>query len=207
MENIQSGKRPKNPLRKRVWRDLLRDWKRYLMIFLMLVVTIGFVSGMFVANHSMMASLNGNAEKFHREDGHFELSRIADPEVLEAIGTGEKADVVSVFRDRAYEEAEPEIEKAVREAVEENVRKEVKSAITEQVTAAVDAQIKAGGKKLPDDMRQDMLDSAIQTAMDENYEKAVKDVGEENAMIFEMHQMMLEDADYLESIIHIINRN
>lgn len=175
MENIQSGKRPKNPLRKRVWRDLLRDWKRYLMIFLMLVVTIGFVSGMFVANHSMMASLNGNAEKFHREDGHFELSRIADPEVLEAIGTGEKADVVSVFRDRAYEEAEPEIEKAVREAVEENVRKEVKSAITEQVTAAVDAQIKAGGKKLPDDMRQDMLDSAIQTAMDENYEKAVKD--------------------------------
>ena len=38
----------------------------------------------------------------------------------------------------------------------------------------------------------------------ELYEKAVKDVGEENAMIFEMHQMMLEDADYLESIIHII---
>lgn len=36
------------------------------------------------------------------------------------------------------------------------------------------------------------------------YEKAVKDVGEENAMIFEMHQMMLEDADYLESIVHII---
>ena len=36
------------------------------------------------------------------------------------------------------------------------------------------------------------------------YEKAMKDVGEENAMIFEIHQMMLEDLDYLESIIHII---
>ncbi len=36
------------------------------------------------------------------------------------------------------------------------------------------------------------------------YEKAVKDVGEENAMIFEIHQMMLEDLDYLESIVHII---
>lgn len=36
------------------------------------------------------------------------------------------------------------------------------------------------------------------------HEKAVKDVGEENAMIFEMHQMMLEDLDYLESILHII---
>ena len=37
------------------------------------------------------------------------------------------------------------------------------------------------------------------------YEKAMKDVGEENAMIFEIHQMMLEDLDYLESIIHIIS--
>ncbi len=36
------------------------------------------------------------------------------------------------------------------------------------------------------------------------YEKAMKDVGEENAMIFEMHQMMLEDLDYCESIMHII---
>ena len=36
------------------------------------------------------------------------------------------------------------------------------------------------------------------------YEKAMRDVGEENAMIFEMHQMMLEDLDYLDSIIHII---
>ncbi len=36
------------------------------------------------------------------------------------------------------------------------------------------------------------------------YEKAMSDVGEENAMIFEIHQMMLEDLDYLESIIHMI---
>lgn len=40
--------------------------------------------------------------------------------------------------------------------------------------------------------------------LQELYEKAMKDVGEENAMIFEIHQMMLEDLDYLESIIHII---
>lgn len=40
--------------------------------------------------------------------------------------------------------------------------------------------------------------------LQELHAKAIKDVGEENAMIFEMHQMMLEDLDYLESIIHII---
>ncbi|MBR4200742.1 MAG: permease [Oscillospiraceae bacterium] len=169
------GKRPKNPLHKRVWRDLLRDWKRYLMIFAMLVVTIGFVSGMYVGNKSMMTSLDGNAAKFHRENGHFELSRIAEPEVIAAIETGSKADMVTVFRERAYEDAELEIEDAVREAVEEKVREQVEAAITEQVTAAVDEQIKAAGKKLPDDMRQEMLDKALKTAMDENYEKAVRD--------------------------------
>ena len=36
------------------------------------------------------------------------------------------------------------------------------------------------------------------------YEKALNDVGEANAMIFEIHQMMLEDLDYLESIENII---
>ncbi|MCD8390551.1 MAG: phosphoenolpyruvate--protein phosphotransferase [Firmicutes bacterium] len=36
------------------------------------------------------------------------------------------------------------------------------------------------------------------------YEKALGEVGEENAMIFQIHQMMLDDADYLESIRSII---
>lgn len=36
------------------------------------------------------------------------------------------------------------------------------------------------------------------------YEKALEDVGEANAMIFEIHQMMLEDLDYIESIENII---
>ncbi|MGN0435939.1 MAG: phosphoenolpyruvate--protein phosphotransferase [Wujia sp.] len=36
------------------------------------------------------------------------------------------------------------------------------------------------------------------------YEKALKEVGEDNAMIFEVHQMMLDDEDYVESITHMI---
>ena len=36
------------------------------------------------------------------------------------------------------------------------------------------------------------------------YEKALGDVGEANAMIFEAHQLMLEDPDYVESIENII---
>ena len=36
------------------------------------------------------------------------------------------------------------------------------------------------------------------------YEKAMKEVGEINAAIFEVHQMMLEDPDYVDSVYHII---
>ncbi len=36
------------------------------------------------------------------------------------------------------------------------------------------------------------------------YDKALKEVGEENAAIFEVHQMLLEDEDYLESIENTI---
>ena len=39
----------------------------------------------------------------------------------------------------------------------------------------------------------------------ELYEKALEEVGEDNAAIFEIHQMMLEDDDYLEAIKGIID--
>ena len=46
-------------------------------------------------------------------------------------------------------------------------------------------------------------DKAV-SQLKELHDKALDDVGEANAMIFEIHQMMLEDLDYLESIENII---
>ena len=49
---------------------------------------------------------------------------------------------------------------------------------------------------------------AVQTAIAELqglYDKALKEVGEANAAIFEMHQMMLEDEDFTESVENIID--
>ena len=49
---------------------------------------------------------------------------------------------------------------------------------------------------------------AVAQAIDELkelYDKAVKEVGETNAAIFEIHQMMLEDDDYKESVHNIID--
>lgn len=49
----------------------------------------------------------------------------------------------------------------------------------------------------------DAVDSAKQQ-LGELYDKAVKEVGESSAAIFEVHQMMLEDDDYLDAIYHVI---
>ena len=43
-------KKIKNPLIRRIPKELIGDWKKYLVVFLFLVLTIGFVSGMYVAN-------------------------------------------------------------------------------------------------------------------------------------------------------------
>lgn len=40
--------------------------------------------------------------------------------------------------------------------------------------------------------------------LDEIYQKAVSEVGEANAQIFEIHRMMLDDADYNDSVLSII---
>ena len=47
-------KKIKNPLIRRIPKELIGDWKKYLVVFLFLVLTIGFVSGMYVANGSML---------------------------------------------------------------------------------------------------------------------------------------------------------
>lgn len=72
----------KNPLRKRLLRELRGEWKKYLVLFLLLSLSIGFVSGMFVANDSMEKSAEEAYEKYNIEDGHFELKDRATDSLL-----------------------------------------------------------------------------------------------------------------------------
>lgn len=52
--------------------------------------------------------------------------------------------------------------------------------------------------------RYELAKSAAEKELDEVYEKALIEVGEANAQIFEIHKMMLDDDDYNDSIINII---
>lgn len=53
-------------------------------------------------------------------------------------------------------------------------------------------------------LRLEKAKSEASEQLGEIYEKALKEVGETNAAIFEIHQMMLEDEDYNDSIRNII---
>lgn len=88
------SKKIKNPLIKRIPKELAGDWKKYLVVFLFLVLTIGFVSGMYVANESMLTAADEGITRYKQEDGHFELKEKADSSLIEAIESGEKADIL-----------------------------------------------------------------------------------------------------------------
>ena len=110
-------KKIKNPLIKRIPRELLGDWKKYLVVALFLILTIGFVSGMYVANESMLVAANEGVTKYKLEDGHFELNKKADETLLAAIETGIKADVKKYYLDKAKKELDEKLdEKAYPEA-------------------------------------------------------------------------------------------
>lgn len=61
----------KNPLHKRLLREMKTELGKYIVIFILLVTTIGFVSGFLVADNSMLLAYNDGFQKYNIEDGHF----------------------------------------------------------------------------------------------------------------------------------------
>lgn len=113
--NKSEGK-VRNPLLKRIPRELLGDWRKYLVVSLFLILTIGFVSGMYVANESMMTAADEGVSKYRLEDGHFELNRQADGELLSAIRSGEKADIRQYYLDKAKKELDEKFDREFQAA-------------------------------------------------------------------------------------------
>lgn len=89
-------KRTVNPLIKRIPKELIGDWKKYLIVFAFLVLTIGFVSGMYVANESMMKAADESVTKYEREDGHFEWREKADSDLIKDVESGEQVDMSAI---------------------------------------------------------------------------------------------------------------
>lgn len=94
----------KNPLWKRLPRELKSDFGKYIVIFLFMTLTIGFVSGFLVADESMLAAYNESFEKYNIEHGNFTLSSKASESDLKKIEKKGKVRICENFyRDEAVD--------------------------------------------------------------------------------------------------------
>lgn len=75
----------RNPLNKRYLRDLKSDLGKYLVIFLLLILFIGEMSGYLVASESMALAYSDSFEKYNIEDGHFTTEKKLTSRQKEAI--------------------------------------------------------------------------------------------------------------------------
>ena len=64
----------KNPLRRRLLRELRQDIGKYIALFLFLSITVGMVSGFIVAAGSMKTAYDESFSKYSVESGHFILA-------------------------------------------------------------------------------------------------------------------------------------
>lgn len=79
----------KNPLRKRLPRELKGELGKYLVVFILMVASIGFVSSFLVADNSMLIAYNEGFGKYNIEDGNFrtaEQVHKTQREEIEALG-------------------------------------------------------------------------------------------------------------------------
>lgn len=75
----------KNPLNRRLPRELKAELPKYLIIFLFFVMTISAVSGFLISDHSLQKATDEGFEKFKIEHGNFEYARRPSAEELTAV--------------------------------------------------------------------------------------------------------------------------
>lgn len=90
----------KNPLYKRLPRELKSDFGKYLVIFLFIAGLIALVSGFLVADNSVFAAYQEGFEKYNIEDGNFELMFEAEEELIETL----EQEGVTIYDQRYVEE-------------------------------------------------------------------------------------------------------
>lgn len=169
----------KNPLVKRIPKELAGDWRKYLVVSLFLILVIGFVSGMYVANNSMMTAAQESADKYILEDGHFELSERADTQLLIDISSGEMADIKSYYTDKAKSELDDKFEaefiKEFTQKFDDEFQSEFDKAFEEQTKASLMAQ---GLSEVAADSM--LADAIAQAKKSGNYDSAYSKAYEES---------------------------
>ncbi len=210
-----------NPLLRRIPRELTGDWRKYLVVSLFLILAIGFVSGIYVANESMLAAAENSITKYKREDGHFELSEKADGKLLKAIASCEKADIKAFYTEKAKDKLDEkfadefraeftkEFDAGFSGKFEEMFAMQIKNALASQglgeeaIAAALpaaitkakeDGQYKAAYEKAYGEAYADAYDEAYGTAYGKAWDKISREIDEKYAEAVEAYK--LSDPDF-----------
>ena len=196
----------RNPLIKRIPRELRSDWHKYFVIIVFMVIMIGVISGMYVGHDSMLAAVYAGREELNLEDGSFELSKRASQELLDGISSGERADVRTYYIDKANNEADKKVAEAIEEKLNEQVTEAIEEGVRTQCAAygitdekMIQEQIDKAIKKSFDTALEEAKKSPeYKTACEEAYSKAhdevIKTVDEEWDEVSERYS--LNDSDY-----------
>lgn len=100
----------KNPLVKRLPRELKSEAGKYIVLFIFIAGMIGIVSGFLVASGSMSKAYDESFEKYNIEDGNFELYEEASDDVIDTL---EKEDV-KIYENYYIEEETKEVDSTLR---------------------------------------------------------------------------------------------
>lgn len=100
----------KNPLIKRLPRELKSDFSKYLVIFIFMISVIGFVSGFLVASGSMIKANEESFEKYNIEDGNFELYDKVSKELIKELNK----DGVSLYENFYVEKETDNVDSTLR---------------------------------------------------------------------------------------------
>ncbi len=101
----------KNPLIKRLPRELKSEAGKYFVIFIFMIIVIGFVSGFLVASGSLIKIYNESFKKYNIEDGNFELYLEADDTTLEKI---ESDGNIKIYENFYIEQETKEVDSTLR---------------------------------------------------------------------------------------------
>lgn len=181
MKSQKSGRR-RNPMGKRIPRELRHDWRRYMVIFLFMTLIIGFVSGMYVANGSMSTSIDSDRAKNNLENGKMTFKHEPEEEILSAVESGKEADVRTYYMDKAEKAAIRAVEKDGPAKIEEETRKQIASQVKAQgLTGAMAETMTDQLMAQAADQMDSALKEAKTEAVKEARDKAAREYDRENS--------------------------
>lgn len=97
----------RNPLFKRLPRELKKDLVKYIVMFLFLMLPIALCAGYMIGNDSMIQTYYESIDKYTLEDGHFQTSTELNDEIITKIEENENMKVFHLdYKDEISEDSD-----------------------------------------------------------------------------------------------------